>query len=216
MRDWAAEWGLPDAQTVSKSDFDRAYLDAALCAGKAGTGLFALRLQYDYLNLLSETLDRLYPGLPSDTHRFEQAFGPGVYLHLTRADKVAQAVSLVKAEQSGLWHLNADGTDFERLGAPREPAYDFQSIHREVAALERADRAWVAWFDGHRISPVRLSYETLAAHPAETVIDICRTLGTEPPETGTIKPHLAKLSDAVSLEWINRYKADLMDSPTKS
>ncbi len=96
MREWAAEWGLPDAEAVSKSDFDRAYLDAALRAGKAGTGLFALRLQYDYLNLLSETLDRLYPGLPSDTQRFEHAFGPGVYLHLTRADKVAQAVSLVK------------------------------------------------------------------------------------------------------------------------
>ncbi len=124
MREWAAAWGLPDAEAVSKSDFDRAYLDAALRAGKAGTGLFALRLQYDYLNLLSETLDRLYPGLPSDTHRFEQAFGPGVYLHLTAQIGGAGRV-LVKAEQSGLWHLNADGTDFERLGAPGSPLMIF-------------------------------------------------------------------------------------------
>jgi LPS sulfotransferase NodH len=129
-----------------------------------------------------------------------------------RADKVAQAVSLVKAEQSGLWHRNADGSDYERLGPPREPAYDFDAIHREVAELERADRAWVAWFDRHRISPVSLSYEALAENPAETLTQICRALGTEPPQPGSIKPQLAKLSDAVSLEWMRRYKADAREA----
>jgi LPS sulfotransferase NodH len=212
MREWAAEWGLPDADKTSRSDFDRAYLDAARRAGEAGTGIFGLRLQQEYMGLLSETLDRLYPGLPSDAHRLEQAFGTIVYIHLTRADKVAQAVSLVKAEQSGLWHRNADGTDYERLGLPREPAYDFKSIHREVAALEEAERAWIAWFDRHRIRPISLSYEALADHPAETVIEICRALRTDPPAEGTIKPPLAKLSDAVSLEWIGRYRADMHEA----
>jgi LPS sulfotransferase NodH len=172
MREWAAEWGLPDAGTVSGIDFDRAYLAATLRAGEAGTGIFGLRLQQDYLRVLSETLDRIYPGLPSDPDRFARAFGTIAYLHLVRADKVAQAVSLVKAEQSGLWHRNADGSDYERLGPPREPTYDFNAIHREVAELERADRAWVEWFDRHRISPVGLSYEALAEHPAETVAQI--------------------------------------------
>jgi LPS sulfotransferase NodH len=209
MREWAEEWGLPDAATLSKDAFDRAYLEAARRAGEAGTGIFGLRLQQEYLGRLSETLDRIYPGLPSDTHRFEQAFGPIVYLHLSRADKVAQAVSLVKAEQSGLWHLNADGTDYERLGPPREPAYDFEAIHREVADLERADRAWAVWFDRHRVTPMRLAYETLAERPAETLIEICKALGAAPPEADRVKPRLAKLSDAVSVEWARRYKADL-------
>jgi trehalose 2-sulfotransferase len=212
MRDWAAEWGLPDAGTISKNDFDRAYLAAAVKAGKAGTTIFGLRVQQEYLRLLSETLDRIYPGLPSDTHRFERAFGEILYLHLTRADKVAQAVSLVKAEQSGLWHLNADGTELERLAAPQGSAYDFKSIHREVIALARADDAWVEWFDSHQITPLHISYEGFADHPARTLIDICKTLAIEPPELGTIKPGLAKLSDEVSLEWIRRYKVDLIES----
>jgi LPS sulfotransferase NodH len=208
MREWAAEWGLPDPETLSRGAFERAYLDAARRAGEAGTGIFGMRLQQDYLSALSDTLDRIYPGLHSDTHRFERAFGPIVYLHLSRADKVAQAVSLVKAEQSGLWHLNADGSDYERLGPPREPAYDFQAIRREVVDLERADLAWVAWFDRHRISPLRISYETLAEHPAETLTEICKALGIEAPEAATIKPRLAKLSDAMNLDWVRRYQAD--------
>src|ERR1700761_9174260 len=75
MREWAAKWGLPDADTVPENDFDSAYLAAVVKAGKAGTGIFGLRLQQEYLELLSETLDRIYQGLPSDTHRFERAFG---------------------------------------------------------------------------------------------------------------------------------------------
>lgn len=212
MREWAKEWGLPDADMVSKVDFDVAYLAAAVRAGKAGTEIFGLRLQQQYLTLLSEMLDRIYPGLPSDTHRFEPAFGEILYLHLTRADKVAQAVSLVKAEQSGLWHLNTDGTEHERLATPQEPAYDFKSIHRKVIALARADDAWGDWFDCHQVRPLRISYEAFADHPAETLIDVCRRLGAEPPEAGTITPTLAKLSDAVSLEWIRRYEVDLIEA----
>jgi LPS sulfotransferase NodH len=210
MREWAAEWGLPEANMVSKNEFDGAYLTAAVKAGQAGTGVFGLRLQFEYLRLLSETLDRLYPGLLSDTSRFERAFGKLLYFHLSRGDKVAQAVSLVKAEQSGLWHLNMDGTELERLAAPQEPHYDFAAIHREVISLEQADHAWIEWFTRHQIDPVRLSYEVFADHPAETVIEICKALGTEPPAAETIKPHLAKLSDAMSLEWIHRYNADLI------
>jgi LPS sulfotransferase NodH len=209
MHDWAAKWGLPDADMISKNDFDRAYLGAAVKAGTAETGIFGLRLQQGYLTLLSETLDRLYPGLPSDTVRFERAFGEVLYLHLVRSDKVAQAVSLVKAEQSGLWHVNADGTELERLAPPEEPAYAFEALHRQVLALGRANDAWGKWFDYHQIRPLPISYEAFADDPAETVIDICRALGVDPPEARTIKPSLAKLSDAVSLEWMRRYKADL-------
>jgi LPS sulfotransferase NodH len=135
MREWAEEWGLRDVDRSSVNDFDTAYLAAAIRAGKAGTEIFGLRLQQKYLGMLSRTLDRIYPGLPSDVHRFNRAFGEILYLHLARADKVAQAVSLVKAEQSGLWHLNVDGTELERLAAPQEPQYDFGAINKKVNSL---------------------------------------------------------------------------------
>lgn len=211
MCEWAAKWNLPDADMISKTKFEVAYLAASVKAGKAGTEIFGLRLQQEYLELLSETLNRVFPALPSDTHRFSKAFGEILYVHLARTDKVAQAVSLVKAKQSGLWHLNADGTELERLAPPQEPRYDFGSIHREVVALERQDCSWAKWFDRHLITPLCVRYEVFADHPAETLMSICSALGAEPPEAGAINLSLAKLSDAVNLEWIRRYKADMMD-----
>lgn len=88
------------------------------------------------LDELSAILDQIYPGLPSDKARFEKAFGRTLYVHLTREDKLAQAVSLIKAEQTGLWHIAPDGAEIQRVGPPREPRYDFQRIKDEVSELE--------------------------------------------------------------------------------
>lgn len=213
MRDWAVAWGLAETDPAAGAAFDAAYLAAAIRAGEAGTGRFGMRLQRSYLPLLSATLDRLYPGLPSDRLRFERAFGDLSYLHLSRQDKVAQAVSLVKAEQSGLWHRNADGSELERLAEAREVAYDFRAIHHAVLALQDEDEAWGAWFARERITPLLLSYETFVRQPAETVREICRSLDVTLPETEELRPGLAKLADAVSLDWISRYKAERAAQP---
>jgi LPS sulfotransferase NodH len=208
MREWANEWGLPDSETLSPRDFDIAYLSAAIKAGRAGTGIFGLRLQREYLSLLSGTLDSIFPGLPLDAERFERAFGKVMYIYLKRADKVAQAVSLTKAELSGLWHVAPDGSEIERLSAPQELVYDFERIHRVVSTLEAADREWNRWFEREQIDPMRLDYEAFSKDPAGTLVAICRTLGAKEPDMQSIRPGVAKLSDELSAEWIRRYKSD--------
>jgi trehalose 2-sulfotransferase len=214
MREWAVEWGLPDCDPASAKDLDIAYLGATIRAGKAGTGTFGLRLQKEYLRLLSETLDRIFPGLPSDASRFERAFGRILYIHLTRADKVAQAVSLVRAQQSGLWHAAPDGTEIERLSAPQDPHYDFDKIGKEVCDLEAQEASWNDWFERQQITPMRVQYERLAADPAKALIDICKALGVEAPEAQSVRPAVARLSDELSLEWIRRYRADVASRST--
>jgi LPS sulfotransferase NodH len=208
MREWAEEWGIPVDDTLSKKEFDAAYLSAAIKAGKAGTSVFGLRLQRDYLGLLSGTLDTLFPGLPSDVARFEKAFGKVLYLNLKRTDKVAQAISLIKAELSGLWHIAPDGTEIERLSAPKELRYDFDHIRHTVSELEAADRSWDTWFEQQRINPMRLDYDKLSVDPAGVVVDICRALGVKEPDRRSIAPGLGKLSDDLSTDWIRRYKLE--------
>jgi trehalose 2-sulfotransferase len=208
MREWAAEWGLPEEAKLG-ADYDREYLAGAITAGKGGTPIFGMRLQRDYAAMLSQTLDRIHPGLPSDANRFERAFGEVLYLHLSRRDKVAQAVSLVKGEQTGLWHLNADGTELERVGVPRKPFYDFESIYREFASLQRQDRAWEEWFDQQGIAPLRIEYEALSEDPAGTVAQVCEALGVSVPEPDSLKIGVAKIADAESAEWVRRFRAEL-------
>ncbi|WP_188342651.1 Stf0 family sulfotransferase [Phyllobacterium sp. 628] len=213
---WVEQWGLPDAQTLGETDFKNAYLKAVIKAGKAGTDVFGLRLMRENLDELSAFLDQIFPLLPSDKMRLEAAFGHPLYIHLTREDKLAQAISLIKAEQTGLWHIAPDGTEIERVGTPKHPEYDFERIHRERTDLERYDAAWISGFDDQKIKPLHIAYETLAVEPAETLARICDALGVSSPSADTIKPGVAKLSDEISADWMRRYSSDIekMTEPT--
>ncbi|MER8806498.1 Stf0 family sulfotransferase [Mesorhizobium australicum] len=208
VSEWAEEWNLPPRDLMREPEFQLAYLNAAIDAGKGGTEIFGLRLMRENLDELSAILDRTFPGLASDKARFERAFGRVLYVHLSRENKLAQAVSLVKAEQTGLWHVASDGTEIERVGSPGEPRYDFQRIRDEVAKLEAYDAAWNTWFAEQDITPLRIGYEWLSSSPAATLISICQALGLQPPNAGDVKPAVAKLADATSLDWIRRYHLD--------
>ena len=208
LSEWAEEWGLPGRDTMSELDFNAAYLKAAIANGRGGTGIFGLRLMRENLDELSAILDQVFPRLPSDRARFEKAFGRVLYMHLSRENKLAQAVSLVKAEQTGLWHIAPDGTEIERVAPAKEPQYDFERLKREVTELEAYDAAWNIWFVEQGIIPLRLGYERLAADPAATLLDICGALGVQAPIADDIKPGVAKLADETSLDWMRRYHLD--------
>lgn len=212
MPAWAAEWHLPDATSMSERAYAIAYLDAAIKAGKGGTQIFGLRLMRENLDELSAILDLIHPGLASDTARFETAFGHILYIHLLRQDKLGQAISLVKAEQTGLWHVAPDGTEIERLAPPQEPQYDFARLKEEVAKLEAYDLAWHAWFEEQGIAPLSIGYESLATDPAAMLIRICTALGVPAPDAEDVKPGVAKLADATSLDWTRRYHSDIAAS----
>ncbi len=208
IAEWAEEWHLPHPDTMSAHQFDVAYLEAAIRAGKGGTSVFGLRLMRENLGELSAILDRIFPDLPSDKARFEKAFGHVLYIHLSREDKLAQAVSLVKAEQTGLWHIAPDGTEIERTAPPKEPQYNFERIKREVTELETYDAGWNTWFAEQNITPLRVRYERLSSNPSATLLSICEALGVQAPNADDVRPGVGKLSDETSLDWMRRYHSD--------
>ena len=118
---WARAWSLPQREGLDAAGYGAAYLAAAIAAGRGQTEVFGLRLMRENLGDLLGMIDTVYPGLDSDTTRLRAAFGETLFIHLTRADKLAQAVSLVKAEQSGLWHIGPGGVELERLSPPQAP-----------------------------------------------------------------------------------------------
>lgn len=211
MRDpdpvWVKAWGLPDPGKLSGRDYSAAYLAAAIRVGSGQTGIFGLRLMKRSLEDLTAMIGEVYADLPSDRARLQAAFGDTLYIHLARGDKVAQAVSAVKAEQTGLWHIASDGTELERLGPPKSPSYDFEKIAAKLAELEEQDVSWRAWFDAQGIAPVQIGYEALSAVPAATVNEILAALGVRAPVPGTLTPGVAKLADDVSARWVCQFRA---------
>ena len=175
----AQEWGVPSLDLIGPEAFERAYLEAVLRAGIAGTGMFGLRLMWPTVPELAARLSVIQPDGLDDAARFQSAFGKPLYVHLSRADKVLQAVSLLKAQQSGLWHLGADGTERERSEPSAPLAYDKDRLTSLVDELEMGDAAWIDWFSRHGIEPLRVTYETLAFTPHTVLAQVLSALELE-------------------------------------
>lgn len=208
LRRWLEVHGLEGRAFASERDALRALFEAVRARGSGPSGVFGLRMQRRSFPHWMRRLDALHPGRPTDVARIEAAFGPTSFVHLSRADKLAQAVSLLRAEQSGLWHRAADGTELERLGPPATPRYDADAIARHSADLSAQDDAWRAWFAREGVTPLRLGYETLAADPAGAVARVIDALGLESRAARSVVPATARLADATSTAWIERFRTE--------
>ena len=207
IADYCEEFDLPMGE-IGNPDFERAYLDAVLRQGTGSTGMFGLRLMWESAKELAPLLARLYPQAGDDAARLASAFGAPTYIHLSRKDKLAQAISRLRAEQSGLWHRSADGTERERTAPPREPEYDHDRLAGFVAEAEADDHAWLTWFATHRIEPVRIVYEQFSADPKATLAGLLTALGRDASIANAVEVRTSRLADETSQEWARRFAAE--------
>lgn len=208
---WLQSFGLTPKDNASDSDILATVVKAAIKRGKADTDIFGLRLQRHSFDYFIEQMASLHPNLPNDRAHFQAAFGDTLFIHLSRENKIEQAVSCVKATQTGLWHMAADGTELERISPPKEPFYDADAISREIAELSAQDNDWKNWFAREDIVPLTLTYSQLAADPQGTTAIILERLGIDPKAAKETTPEVAKLSDATNRQWIKRFLAERGD-----
>lgn len=205
---WAEHLGVPPPHALGDVQFERAYLAAVVREGKGDTGIFGLRLMWESARELAARLEIFYPELENDRSRFAKAFGQVGFLHLSRQDKVAQAISRLKAEQSGLWHLAADGSERERVAAHRAPAYDAKRIAAFIEEAESHDAAWRRWFMAQGIEPLHLTYEALTVDPRRSLATVLNHLGLDESLAETADVRTRKMADEQSREWAARFRAE--------
>jgi len=205
---WLADLGVTPEPALSERALLQLAFQAAIAEGTRGTGIFGLRLQRHSFDFFSEKLAVLHPGLADDLARFHAAFGRTLFLHLTRQDKVAQAVSYVKAEQTGLWHRAPDGTELERLSPPREPVYDAAVIRAHLEEVTAHDIQWRRWFAASGLEPLRITYEGLAADPLAALRRVLDRLGLGRAAADGVEPGVAKLADDTNRDWVARFRAE--------
>ena len=205
---WAHHFNVSIAGWADEHEFDQLYLSAVHQQGSGRTQFFGMRLMWESVGDLSKRLRSLYPGLASDNASFRSAFGQPFYVYLSREDKVAQAVSRLRAEQTGLWHVAADGTERERLKPGQAPDYDAHGLAEQVVELEGQDAAWMNWFVRQRIQPMRITYEELSTEPQIALASVLSALGLDPAIAETVEPRTSKLADNKSHEWVTRFRAE--------
>lgn len=213
MADFAARWNVP---AHGLDDFDLAYLDTVLDQGTAGTGCFGMRIMWDTFPSLASRLRQLFPAARGDRACLNAAFGELKFIHLFRADKVAEAVSYDIAEQSGLWHRNADGTEMERVATPAKPVYDSARLQAAYNTVTSGNDAWLRWFDQQGIIPLTLSYEELSQAPALHLGRVLRFIGADESRARGVTPGAARLSDRRNRDWASRFRAELGLAPVSA
>jgi LPS sulfotransferase NodH len=213
ISDWLADLGVTRKGSVPERELLEAIFRTAIAKGTLNTDIFGLRLQRDSFHFFTEKLGVLYPEHSNDFERFQAAFGRTFFVHLTRRDKVAQAVSYVKAQQTGLWHAAPDGTELERLSPPQEPAYDASEIRTRLEEVTAHDHGWEYWFASSEIAPLRITYEELSDGPVETLRVILDHLGLEGETADGVELGVAKLADNINQDWVARFRSEQKPTP---
>ncbi|MEM6727576.1 MAG: Stf0 family sulfotransferase, partial [Pseudomonadota bacterium] len=148
------------------------------------------------------------PHAPSDNARLNAAFGRCSLIHLQRDDTLNQAISLLRAEQTGLWHRNADGSELEREAPRREAGYDRAAISAHIDRISQQNREWAAWFKEEGLRPLHLSYEKLSSAPGHELARVFAHIGLDPAHAENVSTQTSRLADDVSANWRARYLAE--------
>lgn len=205
---WLADYDLNETDFATREDALRAIFEAADARGRGDTDIFGLRMQRESFDYFMQQLERLWPGRRSDVERIEAAFGPTLFLHLSRPDRLDQAISLLRAEQTGLWHRWSDGTELERTAPPQDACYDGEAIAHHMNELSVFDEAWERWFERQALQPFRISYDVLSDDPQKVLAEVLSSLGLDPSIARSIETPTARLADAESRQWRARFEAD--------
>jgi LPS sulfotransferase NodH len=173
-----------------------------LAAGTTPNGVWGGKLMWGHVGDLlarAHDLDGV-PAAPDLDATLTALLGDELTLvHVTRPDKVAQAVSLWRAVQTQTWRAGR--------GTPADQArYSFAGIDHLVAQLTDHDAAWRTWFAATGRTPHVVSYDDLAADPAGVVGGVLRALGL--PAGDVPAPATERQGDARSLAWADRYRAE--------
>lgn len=203
---WAERWRIP---RTADGGFDYAdYVRAALAAGRTDNGVFGAKLMWGTLDEVVDKLGTVYPELRgNDVALLTRAFGRTRFIYLRRDDVLAQAVSWLRAEQTGVWFIDDNGQTDDSTVTGQVPRYDADGIRHFVETIEEHNAAWEAWFTAWGIQPLVLRYEELDADQVGTTRRVLDFLGLRLPEGRTIRARLRRQADELNQEWIERYRS---------
>lgn len=150
--------------------------------GACETGTYALKLFPSHSVRVMRHLD--WTAVLPDLH----------FVHLTRADVLAQAISLVKAYQTGRYR----STD---AVAGRSVQFDARAIRAAIDRITAANAYWEAFFARRGIAPLRLIYEDVMADLPDALARVGGLVGGTPTLGPDWHPTLKPQRNGVSADW---------------
>ncbi|MFK7856214.1 MAG: Stf0 family sulfotransferase [Granulosicoccus sp.] len=208
ISDWMRYYDIDADNTKTEHDLLSEIFQAARFRGTGNTGMFGLRMQRQSFGYFIKKLCVLINCCSSDSERIQTLFGRTQFIHLTRENKLEQAISYVKASQTGLWHQARDGTELERLSARKSPYYSADEIERKLKDFTDMDEGWESWFVDEGLNPLRICYEDLSNDPLGVTGQLLEYLGLNRKLSIGLELPVAKLADETNSYWASRFRSD--------
>jgi len=117
---------------------------------------------------------------------------------LEREDRKAQAISLVRAMQTGQWRADQP--------AKKEAKYNFGAVAQAYFHINRGYGFWQSYLALQGFPYAHFSYENTAADPTPYLETVSQHFGEPLPVTHS---QLKAQSDSTSVEWRARFEQDL-------
>ena len=169
------------------------YWDFLLRHRTSPNGVFGLKMHYEYVPAnfrdeggpirLVKTFDRL--------------------ILLQRRDRVAQAISLWKANVTGIYRVSAGGG----TTTPRKtPYYSYEEIAKRLETLVQHERSWRTLLANVPERVISLTYEELGENYAGAIRRVLTALGLDQAARSVDPaPQLVKQRQALDEEWKSRF-----------
>jgi LPS sulfotransferase NodH len=124
-------------------------------------------------------------------------------IDLRRRDRIAHAISLARADMTGIWAAGQPGTP----GA--EARYSAEAIAAAERGIAAQSAAWDRLFKELRVEPLTLWYEETVAQPEATLQQVAAFLGVPLARDATITvPAVGRQAGSDSHDWAARYAGD--------
>jgi LPS sulfotransferase NodH len=154
----------------------------------SNTGLFLVKAAVPHIELLGRA------GV------LDLVAGSARYIHATRADRLAQAVSHDIAIQTGQW------TSLETARAA-PPSYDRARLDGIIASIAHEEALFERFFATNAIVPVRVTYEDFIADPHPAMEAIGAAIGLAGLRAVPAAMQFARQSGPLNAAWHARYRA---------
>ena len=180
------------------------YVSQVLGQGTTGNGIFGAKIMWghlcDFLDLLTSNADL---SSSQRLNRCLQSTFPNLrYIHVTRQDKLRQAISLWKAIQTQQWRLDRGTPSAKEC---RLPVFDFEAIDYLQRKMVQHDHDWQRFFALNHIEPLVLRYEEFANDLKLVLVRIAEFLGLNGSDSHFASPSMIKQSNSQSEGWIEQY-----------
>jgi LPS sulfotransferase NodH len=186
--DWFNGQGYRD-RGIADYPLDRAGQRAMMLSrGMTENGVFGVKFS-------PQRLDDLWPD------RWAEDFPERRFIHLVRRDRLARALSDVKAQQTRQFRASST--------ARGEPRYSAAMIRDMILAQAVNEARVQQYFALHDIAPLEIAYEDLLADAPAVLTGVAAFLGV----SGSVQPNAGKIDltiqrDATNAEWRTRFLAE--------